>query len=230
MLTIPNRPYSVPVEARESLPFIVRLVESAQDLQKAVEIRSSAFTRHFPALGEVLREPEADDHRSDVLVLVAERKTDGRVLGSMRMQPNLHRPLRVESETKLPEAYQDRRLIEFMRLGVENGNAGRMVMAGLCKAGYEICHASRFDFILAAGRRSTSEIYRSMRFDDVFQGRTFALSYAKNTLHGIFSLPLEEADHRWRTAAHSLYGFMARTEHRDIRIDYDRVAYVFGEP
>ncbi len=177
-----------------------------------------------------MREPEADDHRSDVLVLIAERKTDRRVLGSMRLQPNLFRPLRVESETRLPEAYQDRRLIEFMRLGVENGNAGKMVMAALSKAGYEICHASRLDYIIAAGRRSTSEIYRSMQFDDVFQGRTVVLSYAENTHHSIFALPIEEADRRWRAASHALYDFMARIEHRDIRIDYGRVADAFGEP
>jgi hypothetical protein len=228
-LTIPARPYSVPVEKRESLPFIVRFAENAQDLQKAVEIRSSAFTRHFPALGHVLRDPEADDRRSDVLVLIAERKTDRRVLGSMRLQPNLFRPLRVESEIRLPQVYQDRRLVEFMRLGVENGNAGQMVMAALAKAGYEICHASRFDYILAAGRRSTSEIYRSMQFDDVFDGRSVALSYAENTHHWIFALPIEEADLRWRVANHALYDFMARTEHRDIRIDYGRVAEAFGE-
>ena len=163
-------------------------------------------------------------------MLIAERKTDRRVLGSMRLQPNLFRPLRVESETRLPDVYQDRRLIEFMRLGVENGNAGKMVMAALSKAGYEICHASRFDNIIAAGRRSTSEIYRSMQFDDVFQGRTVALSYAENTHHWIFALPVEEAERRWQAANHGLYDFMARTEHRDIRIDYGRVADAFGEP
>ncbi len=103
-------------------------------------------------------------------------------------------------------------------------------MAALAKAGYEISHASRFDFILAAGRRSTSEIYRSMRFDDVFQGRTISLSYAENTHHWIFALPIDDADSRWRTANHALYDFMARTEHKDIQIDYERVADAFGEP
>lgn len=223
-----ERPYSVHIETSEELPFVVRLVETAQDLRKAVEIRSSAFARHIPSFGEELREPEADDHRRDVLLLIAERKTDRKVIGSMRMQPNIHRPLRVEGETTLPTAYIGRRLIEFMRLGVENGSAGRMVMAALAKAGYEICHAARFDFIVAAGRRSTSEIYRSMRFDDVFAGDVVELSYAQNMPHSIFALPILEADYRWRATRHALYGFMARTEHPDIRIDFRRVFQVFG--
>jgi hypothetical protein len=204
------------------------MVESPQDLRNAVEIRSSAFARHIPAFGEALRYPEADDHRRDVLLLIAERKTDRKVIGSMRMQPNIHRPLRIEGETTLPKPYEGRKLIEFMRLGTENGNAGRMVMAALAKAGYEICHATRFDYIFAAGRRSTSEIYRSMRFDDVFDGGTVELSYAQNLPHSIFALPTFEADFRWRAARHALYGFMARTEHPDIRVDFSRAFEVFG--
>jgi N-acyl amino acid synthase FeeM len=225
-----ERPYSVPIETSEKLPFVVRMVETPQDLRKAVEIRSSAFARHIPSFGEALRDPEADDHRRDVLLLIAERKTDRKVIGSMRMQPNTYRPLRVEGEATLPSTYRGRRLIEFMRLGVENGNAGRMVMAALAKAGYELCHATRFDFILAAGRRSTAEIYRSMRFDDVFEGETVELSYAQNMQHSIFALPIFEADRRWRTARHALYGFMARTEHPDIRVDFRRAFEVFGRP
>ncbi len=36
-------------------------------------------------------------------------------------------------------------------------------------------------------------------------------------------MPIADADRRWRESNHALYDFMARTEHRDIQIDYDRV-------
>ncbi|MGZ5156142.1 MAG: hypothetical protein ACXWCV_02445 [Caldimonas sp.] len=228
-MLLPPRPYSASVESRELLPFRVRIVEGPQDLRRAVEIRSSAFSRHVPTLGAVLREPEADDYRCDVLLLIVERKADRQVLGTMRLQPNILRPLRVEGEVKLPAAYEGARLIEFMRLGVENGNAGRMVMAALAKAGYEISAAAGFDSILAVGRRSTSEMYRSMQLDDVFDGRTVPISYAEGRPHSIFALPVADADRRWRAANHSLYGFMARTEHPDIQIDYQRVFDAFGQ-
>lgn len=228
MLTVPRRPYSVPIRATESLPFLVRFVDSPQDLRNAVEIRSSAFMRHVPGLGAALRDPESDDHRADVLLLIAERKADRRVLGSMRLQPNINRPLRLEGELSLPESYRNRRLVEFMRLGIENGDAGSMVRPALAKAGYEICHAASFDFIFAAGRHSTSQIYRSMLFDDVFPNATVALSYADNMEHSIFALPIQDADRRWRESGHGLYDFMATTAHPDIRIDYERVFRVFA--
>lgn len=227
-LLVPHRPYSVAVESRESLPFRVRLVDDAQDLDKAVEIRSSAYSRHLPDLAETLRTAEAEDYRPDVLLLVAERKIDQRAIGSMRLQPNFNRPLRVEGETVLPEIYKGRRLVEATRLGVENGSSGRMVMVTLVKAAYEICHATAIDFAFAAGRRSMAEIFRSMRFDDVLEGGPIPISYANNVPHWIFSMPIQDADRRWRTSGHGLYDFMARTEHPDIQIDYSRVFDSFG--
>lgn len=222
------RPYSVPLETTQALPFRVRLVEDSQDLQRAVEIRSSAYSRHVPSVGQALRVAEADDHRPDVLLLIAERKADKRVLGSVRMQPNLWQPLRIEGEASLPPMLHGRRLMEFMRLGVENGIAGRLVTTALVKAGYEICHACGIQFVLVAGRVSVAKMYRAMCFDDLLQGGTVPLSYGDDLPHGIFCMPIADADRRWREAEHSLYGFMARTEHPDIRIDFERAFEAFG--
>lgn len=223
-----DRPYSVDVDFHERLPFRVRFVDSSQDLSKAVEIRSAAYARHVPAVGYALREPEADDHRADVLILLAERKLDGRPLGSMRLQTNLHQPLRVEGELELPDVYRNRRLVEAMRLGVVNGNSGRLVNAALLKAAYEICHACRIDYSIAAGRRSVGEIYRWMLFDDVLSGGTVRLSYANNLPHGIYAMPIRDFDGRWKASQHSLYDFFARTTHPDIDIDLPRVFHTYG--
>ena len=160
--------------------------------------------------------------------MLAERKLDKRVLGSMRLQPNVRRPLRIESVTRLPKPYDGCRLIEFMRLGIENGMSGQMVVAALAKASYEICHAAKMDFIVAVGRRSTSALYRSMLFDDVLDGGTVLVPHAGNLPHSIHCLPIVEADRRWREGNHSLYDFMARTEHPDINVDYRQVFEAFG--
>ena len=226
----PARPYSRDAESTESLPFKVRIVASPQDLQKAVEIRSSAYARHVPEVGQALRQAEDDDFRPDVLSIFAERKADGVALGSVRLQPNLNKPLRLEGETTLPVALQRRRLVEFMRLGVENGIPGQMVSAALVKAGFEICHACGFDYILAAGRKSVATIYRGMAFDDVLDGGTIALSYANHLPHGIFSIPVKDVDRRLPARNPALYRFMAQTHHPDISIDYERVFNIFGEP
>ena len=179
-------------------------------------------------MGEKLRKPEADDLRSDALLLIAESKLDRSVVGSLRLQPNFTRPLRIESEVALPEVYKGRRLVEGRRLGVGHGVSGRMVMVALVKAAYELCHASRIDYVVVAGRRPVSSMYRSMLFDDILDGDTVALSYAGHIPHSVFSMPVQEADARWRAADHALYDFMARTKHPDIQIDYDRVFDTFG--
>jgi hypothetical protein len=41
-------------------------------------------------------------------------------------------------------------------------------------------------------------------------------------------MELREADRRWRATGHGLYDFMARTEHKDIYIDFERVWETFG--
>ena len=87
-LLLPARPYSAAVERRELLPFRVRLAESAQDIDKAVEIRATAYARHIPGMGDALRKPEPDDLRRDALLLIAESKLDGGVVGSIRLQAN----------------------------------------------------------------------------------------------------------------------------------------------
>ena len=224
---LPSRPYSVPALTRERLPFRVRFVDSAQDLEKAVEIRSSAYARHVPSVGAALRKPETDDYRRDVLILLAERKIDGQPVGSVRLQTNVDQPLRIEGELKLPDVYSNRRLIEAMRLGVTNGISGKLVNAALLKAAYEICHACKIDYSIAAGRRSVAEIYRWMQFDDVLHGGTIPLSYADHLPHGVFAMPIRDFDRRWRSVSHSLYPFFASTEHPDIDIDYERVFRAF---
>lgn len=225
-LIVPKRPYSVSAERTEALPFRVHLVDDAQDLAKAVEIRSSAYLRHLPNLGETLRTTESEDLRSDVLLLIAERKIDRRAIGSMRLQPNFNRPLRIEGEMALPEAYKGRRLVETTRLGVENGISGTLVMVALVKAAYEICHACGIDHAFAAGRRSMAELFRSLCYDEL--GGPIPVSYANNVPHWIFAIPIREVDLRLRAKGHAYYDFMARTEHPDIEIDYERVFDTFG--
>jgi hypothetical protein len=225
-LVIPKRPYSVPSERKESLPFRVRLATSAQDLDKAVEIRASAYSRHLPHVGAALRAAEAEDHSSDVLLLIAERKIDKRAIGTMRLEPNFCRPLHVEGEIALPAIYRGKRLVETTRLGVENGTGGSMVMAALVKAAYEICHATRIDYGFALARRSMAQVFRGLCYDLV-EGPV-PISYANNVPLWIFAIPIGEVDSRLGAKGHAYFDFMARTEHPDIWVDYEQVREVFG--
>jgi hypothetical protein len=226
MLTLPDRPYSASAQRQELLPFRVRIATGTQDLRRAVEIRASAYARHLPHVGEALRIAEKEDFRSDVLLLIAERKFDQRPIGSMRLEPNLTGPLRVESETTLPARFRDRRLVETTRLGVDDGIAGTLVMAALVKAAFEICRASGIDYAIAVGRRSMAEMFRSMCFDDI-EGPV-RMSYSKIVPFWVFAIPVREWESRLREKGHFYFDFMARTEHPDISIDYEQVFESFG--
>lgn len=228
MLASHYRPYSVHSDRQQLLPFRVRLASSPQDLQSVVEIRAAAYARHLPAFAQTLRTPEQEDLRSDVLLLIAERKLDRVPIGTMRLEPNFNGPLRIERETTLPVAYQNRRLVETTRLGVQNGIGGTMVMAALVKAAFEICHAWDFAYGIAVGRRSMAEMFRTMCFDTV-EGPV-RISYAKNSPLWIFAIPVLDWEDRLRVRDHFYFDFMARTEHPDINIDYDLVHRAFGQP
>ncbi len=146
----------------------------------------------------------------------------------MRLQSNLSQPLRVEREVALPEPYKGSRLIEFMRLGVADGQDGWMVMAALAKAGYDIAWRAGFDYIFAAGRAEISPLYRAMQFDDLFEGRPVPLSYAQGRPHSIHALPLDDADRRWRESGRRLYRFMSIRQHPDIQVNQVLVDAAIG--
>jgi len=226
MLALPERPYSTTAEREELLPFRVRLATGTQDVERAVEIRASAYARHLPHVGEALQKAEKEDFRPDVLLLIAERKLDRRPIGSMRLEPNFIGPLRVEGETTLPERFRNKRLVETTRLGVDNGIAGTLVMAALVKASFEICSACDIDYGIAVGRRSVGEMFRSLCFD-VIEGPV-RMSYSLRTLFWVFAIPTLEWEARLRERHHFYFDFMARTDHPDIDIDYGHVFDAFG--
>ena len=221
----PTRPYSVEADREEDLPFRIRVVTTPQDLAKAVEVRASAYARHMPTLGQSLLAPEAEDLKPDVLVLLAERKFDARPVGSLRLQSNVRRPLRLEGEAPLLQAFSKRRLIESTRLGVDLGGTSRLVTAGLIKAAFEICQSAGVDYNVTGGRRSMAQVFRSLQFDEL-DGGPFPISFGNNIPHWIFVLPVREFEGRLRKAEHWYYDFMARTDHPDIDIDWAYVSSI----
>jgi hypothetical protein len=220
----PDRAYSVATERVERLPFTVRVVTTPQDLCKAVDVRASAFMRHMPTLGEALKAPEAEDLKSDVLVLLAERKFDGKAVGSLRLQSNIRRPLRLQGEAPLLSTFASRRLLESTRLGVESSATSRVVTAALIKATYEICHGAGIEYNVTGGRRSMAHVFRSLHFDEL-EGGPFPISYGNNIPHWIFVMPTGEFEERLKKAGHWYYEFLSKTEHPDINIDWP---YVFS--
>ncbi len=210
---------SAPAMTEELLPFTVRLVRNEDDLNKAVEIRHSAYARHLPGFAETLRSPEIADAENGVAVLLAESKLDGSPLGTMRIQTNQFKPLCLEQSVALPEWLRRLPLAEATRLGVTNEKGGRLVTTVLFKAYFQYCQQIGVEWMVIAGRAPVDRMYDRLLFNDVFPGLGYIpLAHASNLPHRVLSFNVETAEDRWAEAKHPLLGFMCHTHHPDIKL------------
>lgn len=201
----------------ERLPFTVRVVRHELQLRKAIAIRQRAYARHLPALGELLREPEAQDRDPGCVVLLAESRLDGEPLGTLRIQTNRHRPLALESSVELPEWLAGGSLAEATRLGIAEGRIGRMVKTMLFKALYQYCLAAGIEWMVIGARSPLDRMYQALLFQEVFPGQgAIPLKHAGNLPHRILAFEVETAEARWRAARHPLLDLFVHTSHPDI--------------
>lgn len=213
----------------EPLPFTIRVAESEHQLHKAVDLRHEAYGRHVPALGEMLRAPEAKDSEPGCVVLVAESKLDGEALGTMRIQTNRYAPLAIEESVALPEAFAGCSLAEATRLGVGVGRVGRVVKTMMFKAFYLYCLEQCIDWIVIGARPPLDRMYQGLLFTDVFQDRRCVpLKHAGNLPHRILALEIDSADARWREAKHPMYDLYVNTHHPDIEIRGTGIGIGYG--
>lgn len=204
----------------ERLPFTIRVVQSESDLFKAIRVRHTAYSRHLPELGDMLKEPEALDYDNDVAVLLAESKLDGSPLGTARIQANAAHPLCVEQSIALPAYMQGQPLAEVTRLGVETGRIGRLVKVALVKASFMYCERHGIRWAIAAGRAPIDQQYEALLFSDLYPGQGFVpLQHAGNIPHRVMAFEIGTGHARWTAAKHPLLDFFSHTDHPDISVD-----------
>lgn len=229
-----SHPYGVAFEKREELPFRVRIADPKEDLNRILELRSRAYGRHLPEMAKRLEQAEPDDLREDALLLIAESKQTGELLGSIRLVTNVSRPLSIEHETPLPAQFQHRHLLEARRLTVCNGAEGRMTTPALIKAIYEVSFHCGLDVVLITARHPVDRMYRAMQFKDALDGQVLLLPDVNNVPHRLFYMEVATADSTWRAVNWPFYPFLARTWHPDIAVDfelaYQRLCQYVGEP
>ena len=208
----------------ELLPFTVRLVRDEDDLNKAVQIRHSAYARHLPDFAETLKSAETADADNGVVVLLAESKLDGSPLGTMRIQTNQFKPLCLEQSVELPRWLKTRSLAEATRLGVTNEKGGRLVTTVLFKAFFQYCQQTGIEWMVIAGRAPVDRTYDRLMFEDIFPGKGYIpLAHAGNLPHRVMSFNVNTAEDRWARAKHPLLGFMCHTHHPDINFGGQRL-------
>lgn len=205
---------------QEWLPFTIKLVHNQQDLDKAVQIRHEAYSRHLPEFARSLLSAERADYEPGVVVLLAESKLDGSPLGTMRIQTNRYRPLTLEESVVLPAELRDGTLAEATRLGVTQAAAGRLVKTALFKAFFLYCQMDQVDHMVIAGRSPIDRQYQRLMFSDVFPEQAFVpLKHAGNLPHRIMSFEVATARERWAAAQHPLFQFVFQTRHADLALE-----------
>lgn len=200
----------------EWLPFTVRQVASATDLQKAVEVRHRAYARHLPNVAEALKVPEHDDMDENVVLLIAESKVDGSALGTVRIQTNRTQALNLEQFITLPDRINGKTIAEVRRLAVAPGTPGRLVRMLLLKAVYQICAHNNIDWILVGARPPLDRMYEQLTLADVLAGQTF-LPKQNNIPHRVLGLETRTFHDRLEATNNPLLGFFFETEHPDIQ-------------
>ncbi|WP_198674832.1 hypothetical protein [Rhodoferax ferrireducens] len=212
-----------PAMTRELLPFTVRLVRDEDDLDKAVQIRHSAYARHLPVFAESLKAAETADADNGVVVLLAESKLDGSPLGTMRIQTNQFKPLCLEQSVELPAWLKARPLAEATRLGVTDGKGGRLVTTVLFKAFYQYCLQTGIEWMVVTGRAPVDRMYDRLLFKDVFPGMGYIpFSHVGNLPHRVMSLEVDAVEPSWAAAKQPLYDFFFHTHHPDLDVSDHR--------
>lgn len=217
------------MKPKQLLPFTVSVADTRTDLAEIVSLRSAAYSRHNAPAADKLRSPEEDDWRDDIVLLVARSKLDGGIVGTIRINPNLAAPMSLESATALPARFAHARCVEFMRLGVSSGGAGRLVTSALAKASFYICAASQIDYIFVASRPPVDIVYRRYCFDDLLEGRKVELPYAPGAAHSILCLPVREAESRWMGRSPGVHQFFVETHHPDLELDFAGIGSRFHQ-
>lgn len=203
----------------ERLPFSVRLVRNAEDLDKAVAIRHAAYARHVPEFAEKLRVPEPADFEDGVAVLLAESKLDGSPLGTMRIQTNQYKPLSVEQSVELPEWLKYAALAEVTRLGVANDRVGNLVKTTLVKASFQYCEQMGIDWAIVTARSPLDRQYERLMFEDLYPGQGYIpMQHVGNLPHRVLGFDIHTGEARWSQAKHPLLRFFCYTNHPDIDI------------
>jgi hypothetical protein len=206
----------------ERLPFTVRLVRTEDDLRRAINMRYEAYARHMPEFAEKLKQPEQDDFERDSIIMLAESKLDGSVIGTMRIQSNAYRPLSMEHAIALPDWLRPQSMVEVRRLGVANGQAGRLVKMVLIKACLLYCAENNIKWAVVAARPPLDRSYEKLLFIDVLPGQTFTpLPTAHNTPHKIMAFEIETCEARFTEHRHPLLNFFCKINHSDICVDTD---------
>lgn len=206
-------------------PFVVRPARDTHDLNRVAHFRAAAYGRHVPAFAASLRRIEAADRARASVVILADNKSDRRIVGTVRLHLGRDRPLPLEASLVLPTwLADDGARIEPTRLAVEASEHGALARNALFKACYLYGRAAGAAWLVAAARRPLDRLYQSLLFRDVFgDGLPRPMQHIGELPHRVLALPLRGVQALYQARRHPLTEYMVRTEHPDLIVDVVRL-------
>lgn len=206
--------FHMPIQA---LDFTVQRAAGPADLAQACQLRADAYGRHVPHLLGVLHHPDAIDRHPDTLVLLCRRKSDGRLLGTVRAQSNRSEPLAIQQAVNLPPWLQGMPVLEFTRLAIA-ADASAGVRLALAKACYLLCRATQTPWVMIGARsRALMRLYLGAGFFDVLApDEQVPLRNAGGLPHRILAFDVNAARRTWQARRPDLFEYIFETSHPDL--------------
>jgi hypothetical protein len=202
----------------EVLPFTVGIVESEEQLARVQALRAAAYGHHLPEYAAKFARPDSMDRLPAMTVFYAQDKDTGRMIGTARLQTNLHGPLQIEASLELPPQRKGRLLCEVTRLAVLPG-CPYPVRLALVKAIHLFCIANQIGGIVVGSRRSLLRQYLNLGFDCLYgDNRMVPLAHGSGLEHRILFRDTVTSEAASREKAHPDHGFVFRTYHPDIQV------------
>jgi hypothetical protein len=204
----------------QDLPFIIKLVRTESDLNRALKVRKDAYSKHHPTLGEILAKPEFEDSAPGSLVIAAfSKQIPGEMLGSVRVLTNIAAPLELERELPLPSEFEGLLLLQVSRLSVLKGPHSALVKAALFKALYQYAASQQISRIVLAAIPPIDRIYNTLGFHELFEGRrVWGLPSAGGNPVKVKYLDITHGRSYWTEIGSPLVGFIFDLVHPDIKL------------
>lgn len=212
------------------LPFSIRIVRNEDQLARAVDIRAEAYERHWPNLYGQLTSPEAQDRDPNSLIFLAESKSNGQPVGTMRVDTNLISELPLGPSVEPPPEMKGQTIAYITRLGVKQGSTGSLVKLALFKSLHRYCLAKQLAWILVGIRPPGDRDYVRMGFVDINNGSDLvSIGSSGGIPVRLMALEVNTVERKGKEAAHPLYKFMFLDFHPDIEI-FSSVSGMWSRP
>jgi hypothetical protein len=210
------------------LPYRIHPVEDPSLLLGVRALRRAAYSKYLGDAAQPFEAPDAIDARPSTVVFAAQSKTDGRVVGSLRITSNADGPLPLEQSTTLPAWLATRRLAEFTRFVTEREPHDPRLAPLLMKAAFLYAESVGIEALVVASRAKMAERYALLGFEDVVPGQWVPLAHAGNLEHRILRLDLVGIRERYKALGHPMYTLAVETDHPDISLAPRGPAYARG--